>query len=107
MNFYHLNKLKQLSRRLIVFNGRDEVFLAGLCMGADGAIGSTYNFMGDKFVEIYHLFREGRIEEAKALQTRANGVMKVLTEVGVYQGIKYILGLLGIDAVSAGGPLKL
>ena len=29
----------------IVYNGYDEMFLSGLSMGADGGIGSTYNFM--------------------------------------------------------------
>lgn len=106
MDLYQLNRLKQLSQRLIVFNGHDEVFLAGLCMGADGAIGSTYNFMADKFIKIYHLFQEGKMEEAKALQTRVNEVIKVLIQVGVYQGIKYILSLQGIECGQCRKPFK-
>ena len=28
------------------------MFLAGLSMGADGGIGSTYNFMAEKFIKM-------------------------------------------------------
>lgn len=34
----------------VIFNGYDEMMLCGLVAGADGGIGSTYNFMADKFV---------------------------------------------------------
>lgn len=55
-----------------VYNGFDEIFLAGLSMGADGGIGSTYNFMADKFVKIKTLFEVGKIDEAKETQKEAN-----------------------------------
>ena len=53
------------------------MFLAGLSMGADGAIGSTYNFMADKFVQIQSLFRAGDMTAAQALQKEAN---RIITE---------------------------
>ena len=80
----------------IIYNGYDEVFLAGLSMGADGAIGSTYNFMADKFVAIDRLFKEGKIAEAQEAQKEANRIIRVLCEVGVMQGEKEILCQLGL-----------
>lgn len=80
----------------IIYNGYDEVFLAGLSMGADGAIGSTYNFMADKFVAIDRLFQEGKLAEAQSLQKEANRIIRVLCEVGVLQGEKEILCQLGL-----------
>ena len=35
-----------------VFNGFDEMLLAGLSMGADGGIGSMYNFMAEKYLAL-------------------------------------------------------
>jgi len=106
MDLYQLDRLKHISQRLVVFNGHDEVFLAGISMGADGAIGSTYNCMADKFVKIYTLYKEGRMQEARALQTAANDVIEVLLQVGLFAGIKYILSLQGIDCGQSRRPFK-
>lgn len=35
-----------------VFNDFDEMLLAGLLMGADGGIGSMYNFMAEKYLAL-------------------------------------------------------
>ncbi len=48
-DMFALQQFKQLDREIIVYNGFDETLLSGLAMGADGAVGSTYNFMGKKF----------------------------------------------------------
>lgn len=81
----------------IIYNGYDEVFLSGLTMGADGGIGSTYNFMTDKFVAIRKLFQEGRIAEAQSIQKEANRIIAVLCRVGVMQAEKEVLTQLGLD----------
>ena len=80
-----------------VLNGFDEIFLSGLCAGADGGVGSTYNFMADKFVAIRSLFLEGRIAEAKRIQSEVNRIVSVLLKVGVMQGEKEILNQMGLD----------
>jgi hypothetical protein len=69
----------------LVYNGYDEMFLAGLSMGADGGIGSTYNFMTDKFVKIKKLFEENKLKEAQELQQEVNGIIAVLCSIGVMQ----------------------
>ena len=81
----------------IIYNGYDEVFLAGLTMGVDGGIGSTYNFMADKFVAIQKCFGEGRLEEARRIQKEANRIIAVLCRVGVMQAEKEVLTQLGLD----------
>jgi N-acetylneuraminate lyase len=105
-DLYQLERMKLINRNLIIYNGCDEVFLAGLAMGADGGIGSTYNFMAEKFIMIKKLFEEGKHEDAKRLQTEANEIIKVLIKVGVFQGIKYALGLQGIDCGITRRPFK-
>jgi N-acetylneuraminate lyase len=55
-----------------VFNGRDEGLAAGLLMGADGGIGSSYNVAPELFVAICTAAAEGRWEDARTAQRRAN-----------------------------------
>jgi N-acetylneuraminate lyase len=106
MDLYQLERMKEASDRMILFNGHDEVFLAGLSMGADGAIGSTYNFMAHKFIKIKKLFEENKLEEAKKLQIEANEIITALIKTGVFQGIKYILGRQGIDCGPCRKPFR-
>ena len=66
-DFFTLEQCKTNFPDKIVYNGFDEMFLAGLSMGADGGIGSTYNFMADKFVQIQSLFKNNNITKAQQI----------------------------------------
>ena len=96
-DLFALNSFKREIPRITVFNGFDEICLAGLAMGADGAIGSTYNFMGSKFVALYDAFCAGDIEKAQKFQNEACEIISVLCKYGVFQCEKEILTLMGID----------
>jgi len=96
-DFFMLEQCKTRHPGKIVYNGFDEMFLAGLSMGADGGIGSTYNFMADKFVAIQKLFAEGKLAEAQKIQQEANRIIAVLCKVGVMQAEKEVLNQLGFD----------
>lgn len=73
------------------------MLLAGLSMGSDGGIGSTYNFMADKFVKIKELFENGSITEAQEIQRTAKRIISVLCRIGVMQAEKEVLNQLGFD----------
>ena len=94
-DFFMMEQCKTAFPDKIVYNGYDEMFLAGLSMGADGGIGSTYNFMAEKFVRMAALVKEGRMQEALELQKEANRIITVLCKVGVMQGEKEVLNQLG------------
>lgn len=96
-DFFTLEQCKSAFPHKIVYNGYDEMLSAGLAMGADGGIGSTYNFMAEKFVKIYELFRAQRLEEARAIQKEANRIITVLCRFGVMQAEKEVLNQLGFD----------
>lgn len=96
-DFFTLERLKAEYPDKLFFNGYDEMLLSGLAMGADGAIGSTYNFMADKFVKIYSLFAEGKLDEARKIQNEANKIITILCKIGVMQAEKEILCQLGFD----------
>ena len=96
-DFFTMERCKALFPNKLVLNGYDEMLLSGLAMGADGGIGSTYNFMADKFVLIRKLFLEGKIEEARAVQNEANRIIAILCKIGVMQAEKEIMNQLGFD----------
>ncbi len=96
-NLYQLERLKTAAPGAVIYNGFDEMFVGGVAMGADGGIGTTYNVMGQLFVEIYRAMQSDDLAQARALQTRANAVIDVLIDVGVFPGTKAILKGLGVD----------
>lgn len=96
-DFFTLEQCKTNFPNKIVFNGYDEMFLSGLSMGADGGIGSTYNFLADKYVEIQKLFNENKITEAQELQRLVNRIIVILCNIGVIQAEKEVLNQLGLD----------
>ncbi len=96
-NFYDLERMKIHDPDLLVYNGFDEMFLAGLSMRADGAIGSTFNFMADKYIGIYDAFKAGKIEKAQAIQSQANDILQLLLQTKCFMAAeKYLIDLIGI-----------
>ena len=49
-DYFAMEQFKTRFPEKLVYNGFDEMLLSGLAMGADGGIGSTYNFMADKYI---------------------------------------------------------
>ena len=95
-------RLKSAAPQAVIYNGYDEMFVGGMAMGADGAIGTTFNVMGRLFVRIFDALQAGDMAAALALQSRANAVIDVLVEVGVFPGTKAMLKILGLDC----GPMS-
>ena len=103
---YQMERIKNLNPKLIMMNGFDETMSAGLALGADGSIGSTFNFMYPHYKQIYDLFLEHRHEEALKLQIKANNIMNALCDVGLIPAIKYLLSVMGIDVGKARRPFR-
>ncbi|MBO7178677.1 MAG: N-acetylneuraminate lyase, partial [Clostridia bacterium] len=83
-NLFDLERFKNLSKPLVVYNGFDEMLIGGLSMGADGGIGSTYNFMGSLILDIYNAFNAGDITLAQKYQTKANRIIDKMIPYGVF-----------------------
>ena len=97
---YDLFQLQQIVKenpQKSIFIGHDEIYLSAMAVGAKAGIGSTYNIMPEKFVEMRSLFKEKRMEEALQVQSEVNEVVAALCKVGVFKGIKAILKMQGID----------
>ena len=105
-DFYSLNRFKASFPDKLVFNGYDEIFVSGMAMGADGAIGSTFNFMAEKFVAMKKLCDSGQYDLARGMQTKVNDMLQVLIKVGVIPGEKEMLNLMGLDFGACRKPFK-
>lgn len=90
----------------LVFNGPDECLLAGLVMGCCGAIGSTYNIMPGKFVELFESFARGDLPAARAIQREVNAVIAELTKYDFIAFEREILRLQGFDVGQARRPIQ-
>jgi N-acetylneuraminate lyase len=106
-DLYQLERMRHHDPKLIIYNGFDEMFLAGLSMGAWGAIGSTFNFMADKFLAIKKAFDGKDMGAAFRLQEEANTVLEALIKTGsVFAAEKYVLSVLGCPVGECRRPFK-
>jgi N-acetylneuraminate lyase len=95
MDLYKLAALKLSG--FTVFNGYDEILVAGLLMGADGGIGSFYNVVPHLFVELYRAARSGAWARAKAVQDDINQIIAIGLRYPVHSAVKAMLAWLGLD----------
>jgi N-acetylneuraminate lyase len=106
MDLLQVDSMKRADPGLIVFNGYDEIFMAGISMGADGGIGSTYNFMAEKYIGIMNLLASGKTEAARSLQTEANDVIRLISSMPLFNAEKYLLSLQGIPFGECRKPFR-
>jgi N-acetylneuraminate lyase len=83
--------------------GSDEMLLSGLCAGAHGAVGSTYNFAAPLYNRILAAFAAGDLPKAQELQAHAVAMVNVLVRHGGNTAIKAVMAFLGLDC----GPVRL
>ena len=93
---FALERLRRAAPDATLLNGFDETLLAGLALGCDGGIGSTYNVQGRTIVGIARAAEAGRMDEARRLQGEANGLVDLLLAYGVFPSLKHLLTRAGI-----------
>jgi len=86
----------------IVF-GRDEILLAGLSLGARGAIGSTYNFLAPAFNELLAAFASNYLSAAREKQAEINAAISIFVRYGGLIAGKAMMKMIGLDC----GPVRL
>lgn len=90
-DLYQMSMFKELNPNLKLYFGSDEQMIAGLSMGADGAIGSTFNFQCKETVALYQTLRKNDFESGLPLQKQLNKAITLILETGLYNSIKYII----------------
>ncbi len=105
---YH-NCLCFADARFDILFGRDEILLAGLALGAKGAVGSTYNYAAPLYSQLIAAFEAGDITTARRLQNQVIEIVKLLKlpgaeELAVNKYLMYCFS--GIDCGPTRTPIK-
>lgn len=106
-DFYQMMILKEMTNgEMSIMNGCDEMLLMGLCAGADGGIGSTYNYQLEYVKRIYQSFLIGDIKEAMAYQMKVAESIASLNGEFIIPASKAILERMGYHVGDASFPMK-
>lgn len=83
--------------RYDILNGFDEMLLAGLAFGAQGGVGSTFNYALGIYHKIMKAFASGDMLQARAAQAESIEIVKVIIKHGGgVRGGKAIMNHIGI-----------
>ena len=94
-----------LSPEITVLSGFDEVCVAGLSMGAQGAVGSTYNVMPATFSLLYQRAQAAIGRRRGRCNRRRTGSFGRLLSGPMVAGLKAILTEWGIPCGAPRRPL--
>jgi len=83
--------------------GLDEIMLAGLVMGAKGAVGSSFNFAAPVYHRLIAAFHAGDLKSAREEQFRSVRLIQLLASYGYMGAAKATMKMLGVDV----GPARL
>jgi len=106
-NIDQLSEIVHLSRKgFAVFVGSAPVFFPALCVGAVGGILAVAQVAPQACVDILNLFKKGKIDEARTLQSRLSPLAKAVTTKYGIGGLKMGLDLAGYFGGNPRLPLK-
>jgi N-acetylneuraminate lyase len=83
--------------------GVDEQLLAALALGAQSAVGSSFNFAAPIYQRLIAAFNEGDLETAREEQFRSVQVIRLLAKYGYLGAAKALMKMIGVDV----GPTRL
>lgn len=90
-----------------VLHGFDEMLLCGIVLGAEAAVGSTYNYAANVYSSLIESIKKGNFESARKLQMRSVEIVKIIMKYGGgVRGGKAIMKLIGLDCGSCRLPLR-
>lgn len=91
--------------RLTMLSGPDELHLPAMTLGAQGAIGGTYNLTPGAFLRLREAFFAGDLARAMDLQARCNRFIYAFLQAGGIGPLKAALKLVGHDLGRPRPPL--
>lgn len=101
-----LRYIENTDKRLAVLAGNDSLILWTLLAGGCGAIAGTSNVFPEINVQIYRLWQEGRLEEAKAVQASLRPFRDVMAMGNPNTVVKRAMNLLGYPVGPARKPVS-
>jgi 4-hydroxy-tetrahydrodipicolinate synthase len=103
---YTLEILEYAGDRIDILVGHDEVVIAALAAGVSGMILASAQVYPEIWREVYRLVREGRLEEARALQRQVQKLSRIFCRHGGGVAVKAALNMMGIPVGPPRRPLK-
>ena len=97
--------IAQVDPSFAILLGAGSILLSGLIMGASGGILRLASVAPAECAELYRLYQEGRIEDARKLQINLIPVNKAIVKTLGIAGLKYALDLLGYYGGEPRSPL--
>jgi N-acetylneuraminate lyase len=90
-----------------ILHGYDETLLCGLSLGVKSAVGSTYNYIPEVYLNVWEAFINGDLEKAREWQQVSVKIVNILNKYGggVRAG-KAIMNLIGIGCGPCRLPIK-
>jgi N-acetylneuraminate lyase len=82
--------------------GADQALLAGIALGATGAVGSTYNFAAPLYQRILRAVEADDWQTARVEQARAVAMIRAIQKFNLLAALKFTMSLAGIDC----GPVR-
>lgn len=106
-DFYQMMILKEITNgEMDVINGFDEMLLMGLCAGADGGIGTTYNYQLEYVKGVYESFLHGDIKKAMDCQMKISKTVNAFNGEPIIPASKAVLECMGYEVGNAAFPMK-
>lgn len=96
---------EKVKGQIAIICGHDEIVMAALAAGADGAILATANLIPDIWQEIYTYVKGGKIEEAQERQRQIQRLVRIVVRCGSTQATKEGLGMMGIQVGNSRHPI--
>ncbi len=101
---FHQCATMESGRHTMLF-GSDEMLLGALAMGAEGAVGSTYNYAAPNYLGMIEAFKKGDMKTAQRFGGNAVALVEVLLKYGVIRAGKTIMAMRGVDCGEVRLPL--
>jgi 4-hydroxy-2-oxoglutarate aldolase len=106
-NIGQLSEIINLSQKgFAVFVGSAPVFFPALCVGAKGGILAVANVVPQECIQIQNFFSNGKMDEAKTLQSQLTPLAKAVTTKYGIGGLKIAMDLAGYFGGNPRLPLK-
>lgn len=96
----------RLGEDFIVYSGCDEMAFSGLCVGADGIIGSFYNVMPELFNGIYSAVQHVDMKTGRRLQQIGTEIILECIKYDYLALMRNMIGWQGVDAGFSRRPFR-
>ncbi|MBD3288108.1 dihydrodipicolinate synthetase [candidate division KSB1 bacterium] len=100
------NCIVHWGNKLDFLYGRDELLIHGLIAGANGSIGSNYNFIGPLYLKLVKAFRSGDMEQARLLADKTAALAGIVLSYGLLPVGKVYMKKLGVNCGNVRSPLQ-